>query len=317
MKIAYIYHSADLDGWMSAAIVKHWFIQKMNNEPINDTIDFIGYNYGQPIPDLSEYDKVIMCDISLPKDEMIKLFENTDFIWIDHHISAINESKHSSVILSYDDSKGIRDTKFAACELTWKYFFPNETMPEIVRLLGRYDCFGHRGTDEEQKVLEFQYGARQCISNYKEAYNHLIDEGMNYKNPEINTLNVIYDKGKSIYKYLCTEAKQVYKNGFEITLQEPFVGLWGSGKDNRKFICINKERFNPINFGIDYHKEGYDGCAAFYYDGKNWCFSLYNDNGLVDCSQIAKQYGGGGHKGASGFIIKDINLIIHPEIYRF
>ena len=91
-------------------------------------------------------------------------------------------------------------------------------MPEIVRLLGRYDCFGHKtksfkmdrdsydkarqyleevgklkefennktSTDgyslvyyandvakklsEEQMVLEFQYGARQCISNYQEAY---------------------------------------------------------------------------------------------------------------------------------------------------
>lgn len=69
------------------------------------------------------------------------------------------------------------------------------------------------------------------------------------------------------------------------------------------FICFNKERFNPINFGIDYHKDGYDGAACFHRtkDG-NWAFSLYNDNGLVDCSLIAKQYGGGGHKGASGFI---------------
>jgi len=41
-----------------------------------------------------------------------------------------------------------------------------------------------------------------------------------------------------------------------------------------------------------------------------WNFSLYNDNGLVDCSVIAKQFGGGGHKGASGFRIKDIDKII-------
>ena len=34
-----------------------------------------------------------------------------------------------------------------------------------------------------------------------------------------------------------------------------------------------------------------------------WNFSLYNDNGEVDCSQIAKQYGGGGHKYAAGMIV--------------
>jgi len=75
-----------------------------------------------------------------------------------------------------------------------------------------------------------------------------------------------------------------------------------------KFICINKERFNPINFGIDYHKDNYDGVASFYFDGINYNFSLYSDT--VDCSIIAKQFGGGGHKGASGFIVKDLNQII-------
>ena len=76
------------------------------------------------------------------------------------------------------------------------------------------------------------------------------------------------------------------------------------------FICINRERFNPINFGIDYHKDGYDGAACFHFDGTHWCFSLYNDNGEVDCSQIAKQFGGGGHKGAAGFRLpsKDNNI---------
>lgn len=58
---------------------------------------------------------------------------------------------------------------------------------------------------------------------------------------------------------------------------------------------------NPINFGIDYHKEGYDGAICFHYTNNAWNFSIYNDNGQVDCSVIAKQYGGGGHKGASGF----------------
>lgn len=327
MKIVCIYHSIDLDGWMSAAIVKHWFNLEnngFNTISENNSIDFIGYNYGQPIPDLSEYDKVIMCDISFPKEEMIKLYEDKDFIWLDHHISAINESKHSSIILSYDDSKGIRNTNFAACELTWEYFFSYESMPEIVRLLGRYDCFGHKGTAEEQKVLEFQYGARQCISNYEEAYSYLTECVHTNKNEYLflhaqAIVDSILEQGKAIYQYLCTEAKQTYKNGFGIQFRchEVFVREDKGQKLNNvsstlNFICINKERFNPINFGIDYHKDGYDGCACFHYANGMWNFSLYNDNGKVDCSQIAKQYGGGGHKGASGFKLNNeefLNLI--------
>ena len=441
MKTVCVYHSIDLDGWMSAAIVKYWFekqliITNSSIDSITDKIDFIGYNYGQPIPDLSEYDKVIMCDISFPIEEMENLRQHLqdNFIWIDHHISAIKAADERTN--NYYD--GIRDTKFAACELTWKYFFPDEPMPEIVRLLGRYDCFGHKGTDEEQKVLEFQYGARQCISNYEEAYTYLSKHIEAEKGAMLSqevSIPGIWNKGKAIYQYLCTEAKQTYKNGFEIIFNplvnkvflggtcnnsiwrdelipllninyfNPVVEDWTpecqlneykekelsnihlyvitkemtgvfsiaevidsvhsnketvfivipNGFNNRqlkslqavadmvvnhggkakitsnmkeiaiminrlddnlinksyKFICINKERFNPINFGIDYHKDGYDGCACFHYDGKQWCFSLYNDNGLVDCSQIAQHFGGGGHKGAAGFKVDDINKFLN------
>lgn len=314
MKTVCIYHSIDLDGWMSAAIVKHWWKeQNKSDEPFfftndstkdellcsNGTLKFIGYNYGQPIPDLSEYDKVIICDVSFPKEKMLTIASclNIEFIWLDHHISAIKEDDYTEEY----NVKGIRDTNFAACELTWSYFFPNKPMPEIVRLLGRYDCFGHKGTDEETSVLEFQYGARSCISNYEEAYTYLLYSFQDNKWQIEN----ISKNGKVIYQYLCTEAKQTYKNGFEIRFTEDF------GQDSwiRKFICINKERFNPINFGIDYHKDGYDGCACFHYANGLWNFSLYNDNGLVDCSAIAKQFGGGGHKGAAGFKVNMYNFL--------
>ena len=325
MKIACVYHSIDLDGWMSAAIVKYWFEKSNDTLPTiqnvgtdnfvvyqfqKSSLTMIGYNYGQPIPDLSGYDQVIMCDISFPKEQMNNLEfvleygnpESENFIWIDHHVSAMNDNSERNF-------HGLRDAKYAACELTWKYFFPNETMPEIVRLLGRYDCFGHKGTEEEKTVLEFQYGARQCISNYQEAYTELLHSLQNYP---IKSEIPIHENGKAIYQYLCTEAEQSYKNGFEIQFywEEEIDRVSGSAR----FICINKERFNPINFNIDYHSQGYDGAACFHRrsDGK-WSFSLYNDNGLVDCSAIAKQFGGGGHKGASGFIVDDIEQFLNKH----
>ena len=316
MKTVCVYHSVDLDGWMSAAIVKHWFNQQEvpNKEgEYCNTIDFIGYTYGQPIPDLSEYDKVIMVDISFPKEEMEKLFnrntkDEKNVIWIDHHISALRELHTPGVNYFIH---GLLDTKLAACELAWSYFFPNEQMPEIVRLLGRYDCFGHKGTSEETEVLEFQYGARSVIYSMESAYASLcfclvdIKEGNGQDLVGANYTRSIYRSGIAIYQYLCQEAKQTYKNGFPLNFMYPDTGV-----DTRtivKGICINKERFNPVNFGIDYHKDGYDIVWSFHYANGKWNFSIYNDNGLVDCSEIAKCYGGGGHKGAAGFIIDDIS----------
>lgn len=334
-KIICIYHRVDLDGWMSAAIVKHWFKEKnkekgyiingakRNRGPyvLVESIDFLGWHYGDEIPNLDKYDKIVMCDISFPAPLMFEIQEESfmsdkEFIWLDHHKSAIDSFEHQleeEELIDVPYPKGLRDTKFSACELTWNFLFPETKMPEIVRLLGRYDCFGHKGTEEEQTVLEFQYGARQSITNYEEAYEHLI---YNLYNDLADTLEIdyktsIWNNGISIYKYLCSEAKQTYSKAFPIILKEfTDLGFNDGSHIMRNFLCVNQERFNPINFGIDYHKDGYDGFACFWYDKGMWNFSLYNDNGEVDCSLIAKQYGGGGHKAASGFIIDDLNKVI-------
>jgi len=307
MKTICIYHSRDLDGWMSAAIIKKWFLESEENNP--NTLEFLGWDFGDEIPDLSSYDRVIMVDISFSKEDMekIDLQSSNGLTWIDHHLSAIK----SNNFISERDGKsrhveGLRNTKYAACELTWKYFFPEEKIPEIVRLLGRYDCFGHKGTDEEQKVLEFQYGARAIIKNYSDAYIYLCIEyrvGGKY-NQEIN--KSILDKGIAIYQYLCTESQQTYKKAFPVEFN---IGGNPGIEKHKSFLCVNQERFNPINFGIDYHKEGYDGFACFWYKDGKWMWSLYNDNGEVDCSAIAKGYDGGGHKGAAGFVCDTKELL--------
>lgn len=297
-KTVCIYHSIDLDGWMSAAIVA---LSYNNSLLSNIPVDFIGYNHGDPIPDLVQYNKVIMVDISFDIQTMHTLNASKEFIWIDHHISALR--KLEDILID-----GKQDTMFAACELAWMYFFPDKVMPEIVRLLGRYDCFGHKGTDEEQKVLEFQYGARAVIQHVTHAYNALrlnIIDRENFSNSFILGIQL---EGIAIYKYLSVDAKQSYNNKFKLYFRQDV--LTGDITQNAifTFCAINKERFNPINFGIDYHREGYDGCACFYFDGKQYNFSLYNDDGEVDVSKIAAIFGGGGHAGAAGFRLSPIEF---------
>ena len=312
-KTIVIYHKIDLDGWMSAAIVKKWSIEEdfkigKSEKFVGENVTFLGWDYGDKIPDLSSYNQVIIVDVAFSAKEMLNLSKRlaAKFIWIDHHESAINDSKGK-----YDGNFGLRDIKFAACELAWKHFFPNDKMPEIVRLLGMYDSFRHKGTDEEQKVLEFQYGARQVMSNYQECYDNLnqslfFSDGLS----KVIIEDEILKNGSVIYKYLCTEARQTYKKAFPIIFKitKPNKSV-GFASYPYKFLCVNQERFNPINFGIDYHKDGYDGFACFWYKDSKWTWNLYSDNEKVDCSVIAKQYGGGGHIGAAGMVIDDLSEI--------
>jgi oligoribonuclease NrnB/cAMP/cGMP phosphodiesterase (DHH superfamily) len=70
-----------------------------------------------------------------------------------------------------------------------------------------------------------------------------------------------------------------------------------------KAICCNvgsvsSQLFNSV-------KEDYDLMIPFVFDGKQWTVSLYTKKD-IDCSEIAKKYGGGGHKKAAGFQCKEL-----------
>ena len=284
-----IYHSRDPDGWTSGAIIKK----------VYPDAKMIGYDYGDRFPwnEIPEGEDIIMADVSLSRQDMMRLgmWANGKLLWIDHHKSAIEEMEgiDSNVMTM------VLNTVISACEGCWEYMIP-EPVPAAVTLLGMYDSFRHKGTDTEQDVLFFQYYARSIASDVEQASVFLeedfdVDYGIN--------------SGKFIYSYLCMEARQKYaiRHNVEFT--------YDAGGQNEArtvvFAMVNTERFNPVNFGIDYHDDGYDGAGCFWYvKGKGWVFSLYNDNGAVDCSIICKKLGGGGHKGAAGFVADHIELYL-------
>jgi len=327
MKFITIYNNSSIDGLMSAGIIKHWFNQQevpnKEGEPIN-TIDFICYNHEQPIPDLSKYNKVIMLGVSFPMDIMFDLIKekgNFNFTYIDNNKITLLEYDKFSTHYDCREALGIRDDKYGISELTWKYFMSNpiekfgkieeqNPIPEIVKLIDVYASGRHIGTSEEKKVLEFQYAIRKYITNYKEAYNELliaISEQSKTRDEVLTTYRFedIHIEGICIYQYLCKEAKQVYKNGFELELKEQQFYPQGTKKGEsilRKFICINKERFNPIDFGIDYYRDGYDGVASFHItNGFEYNFTLYSNT--INCNVVAKQYKGNGTRKQAEMIL--------------
>ena len=280
-KTLIIYHSRDLDGWCSGAIAYRYY--KMLNGDAD--IGLLGYDYGDaiPVPVIDNYDRLVMLDVSFPVSNMEQLVKHhPNFIWIDHHKSKIEELKDAGVdVLQID---GILNTKYAACELAWMWFYPDTMIPDVVTYLGLYDSFRHKGTGESKSVLMAQYAARAHWNSVDSILKtkDFFDVSSNLKTKLIN-------EGWTIYHYLCVEAEQIYSKRATVKF------------DGFKFAVVNRERFNPINFDIDYHKDGYDGFAC-YWDtptGRTW--SLYNDDGRVDCSAICQSRGGGGHKGAAGF----------------
>ncbi|MCI0444298.1 hypothetical protein L0152_13935 [bacterium] len=281
-----IYHSRDLDGFTSAAIVKRKYPEAK----------LIGFDYGQKLPmeQVPNGEPIIMIDVSLPMPQMLELAKHSGWQlkWIDHHISAINEYKEfvgkGEAFMTAVISNGI-----AACEIAWKHFFPDENMPEAVRLLGEYDTWrNHDKQTWENSILPFQFGMRQ-ICNSPETF----PESMLTQRSAIECIPII-NNGKIILNYQAqTNELQCKKAAFE----HEFEGL--------RAICLNGGGFNSDVFKSVYDESRHDIMMPFQFDGKQWTISLYTTKDEVDCSAIAKSKGGGGHKKASGFQVKDIREI--------
>lgn len=278
------YHSSDLDGHCSGAIVKHKFPEAQMHS----------INYDQQFPwdkVNTEEDIIIIVDFSLqPFLEMTKLYTEFDdrLIWIDHHISAIEEAKKwkdgEGNETLYDKIPGVRMVGFAGCELTWNYFFPETEVPEAVRLLGRYDVWDH----EDPNVLPFQMGIRlentwpddKNMSMWQNYFSKFSEELIK------DTIN----KGKTILLYQKQENEKYAKN---CAMEIDFRGF--------KAIAINKLLTNSQLFDSVWDENKYDLMITFGLRANGmWMMSFYTTKEDVDCSQIAKSLGGGGHRQAAG-----------------
>jgi len=271
------YHEADLDGKCSAAIVKYF----------NPDVKLIAWNYNKKF-DFTEYIKksytVCMIDVSLPFKEMLKLRDLTSLIYIDHHKTILDQLKGFTF-------NGIQDETTAACILTWKYF-SLEPVPSAVDLLGMYDVW-----DISDYTLYFQYAMRALDGEPDSDIWPWL-----FKHPSIKDLENIIESGKMIYDY---QEKQDIMSHHSM-IQFKFRGL--------NVLALNRLAGSSLIFQ---HHQLYtlsDILMVFGWNGK-WKVSMYTTKDEIDVGEICKEFGGGGHKKASGFFAVELPKEIHSGIF--
>lgn len=284
-----IYHSKDLDGYCSGAIVKRKY----------PDAKMIGYDYGQPLPLTDEEvygNDVIMIDVSLPMPQMFTLALTANHLtWIDHHISAINDYKnYSPKRTGCENITAVLENGISACEGGWKYLFPDEQMPTAVKLLGEYDTWRNQDKDRwDNAIMPFQYGMRMICSSPETFPGYLFNQPDFYKTPD-SAVDGIVQTGKILLEYQNTQNEIACRSSFEIE----FEGF--------RAICLNGGGFNSNVFKSVYDESKHDIMMPFQFNGKQWTISLYTTKDEVDCSVIAKSKGGGGHKKAAGFQLTEL-----------
>lgn len=276
------YHSADLDGHCSGAIVKYF----------NPECEMIGINYGQEFPwDSIEFgETVYMVDFSLePFELMEELNRLCDhyFIWIDHHKTAIElDNKLQKEKCMH--IPGIRQEEGkAACELTWEHF-SSKPVPKGVSLLSKYDIWDHK----DPNVLPFQYGMRNYNTNPDNQ--HMWGCLFEYEDKAGFMINNFVQEGIPIVVYIINDDKR-YINAHHFVIE--FEGY--------TCLAVNRLDTNSYIFSDVWNPKNYDLMLTFGWNKNKWAISLYSE-GNINVGEIAKKYGGGGHHNAAGFSVKEL-----------
>jgi hypothetical protein len=267
------YHSADLDGNCSGAIVKLF----------NPECDMIGINYGDAFPwdKITRGEMVFMVDFCLqPFADMERLDQLCNLVWVDHHKTSVEEA-HNHVFLAGGGQ--LLEVGRAGCELTWQ-FCTSDPMPRAVFLLGRYDVWDHHN---HPGALEFQYGMRNVgdtrPNNQDLWQKYLIEQVGDFTGQTMRN-------GAALLAYETRQNEMYVKScAFEVE----FDGL--------RCIAVNKGLTNSLLFKSVYDPEKHDAMLSFVRRPGKWTVSVYADKPEVDASAICKARGGGGHKGAAGF----------------
>lgn len=271
MKPLCIYHAFCADGFGAAWIVRRAY---------GGEVDFHPASYGQEPPDVRDRD-VIMVDFSY-KRSMIDTMRTAaqSILILDHHKTAQDDLRG----LPTPDDQYLRenmgisalfDMERSGAGLAWDYFFPDLPRPRLVNHIEDRDLwrFSMPGTREVQaNVFSYPYDFAVWDRLMSTDPDLLIAEG-----------GAIERKHhKDVAELVGASRRTMIIGGHTV----PVANLPYTLTSDAGHLMAQGEPF-----------------AACYLDtSKGRTFSLRSTDAGLDVSEIAKAYGGGGHRNAAGFI---------------
>jgi len=276
--ILIIYHAQCPDGFAAALAANLWFQQQGTSREIS----YHAARHGTPPPDCNNKE-VYIVDFSYKRDTLIEICKEANkVILIDHHISALKDLENLDQELN--NLHVHFDMEHSGAILTWKYFFKS-TAPILFQHI------------EDRDIWKFE------LANTNDIMSAVVSHPMEFKlwkswlNDE-NSLDKLRLEGKVLNRErnkLIHKYKKRARNGKIAGYNIPIVNAPSSiASDLLQELSLDKP------FAASYEDRE---------DRRVWQLRSSGEQGL-DVSEIATQYGGGGHKRASGFSteIQDIAL---------
>jgi hypothetical protein len=316
-----IFHHNDMDGYASASLVQIYYknSRKIVDADIMKDIreSCIPIDYNPNSVDLfqtvTEGEEVWIVDYSIQESTVSILKHlidemHCDVTWIDHHKTTLEFMKTMDYKYLYKEIKGFRSGDHSGAYLTWQYlshidrghFF--ETVPEYIELISDYDTWSMKFSPK-QDIFKLGYDTYPLNKKFDVLNSLYTDFLYNYPSAKFDSyLDKIIDRGKLVYDYNTALNEGIRK----VTMyRTEFMGY--------KAVVVNAFN-NSWVFGNLIKYPNVDICILWHYDGDYYHASIYSDQtkeNPVDCSEICKKFGGGGHAGAAGFVSKEF---VFPKI---
>ena len=311
-------HHYDDDGLCAAAIVR-FYLKDKPEEPS----DFIMYKHGQELvlPEkLNEGETWYIVDLAMDDviyTAIIKLLASgCKVVHIDHHKSGIDYYNNHLGMIERDAIKNVvkfYDVNGSGCMLTFLYAQMDEEMrkhpmdaeidlkpnhskyaifkgegktpiigdiPFVVRYIDDWDI--QTGILPDSIPFHYGFADESDKSPCADIWIQLFTQ-------ERFTIAPIIQKGNAFTSIYERDNKRGVDHGFECKLN----GYSCFATNSTSGDC---RMFNSI-------RENYDLCCKFSYDGsiQKWIyFFVSGKDGALDVSEVAKQFGGGGHAAAAG-----------------
>lgn len=292
MKIK-LFTDSDLDG-ISCAVVANVVFGDENVD-----YEICGYgNVNEKISaylenkEYADYDKTYITDISVSREiaEKINQCKKT-FRLLDHHKTAdfLNTYEWATVIVQNKDDIKECGTSLLYQELYKEEAYNGNELGNFVEMVRQYDTWEWKQAQNDlPKKLNDIFG----IIGYKDFIDYYSN---NYYKSIEEFANMFPDKFMELLKYKRRE--------IDLVIDEKLKKVKIKG-DYAISLCDRKDLTSELGSKILDQFENIN-YVMLVYDGGVALRSVSD----FDVSEIAKQYGGGGHKNAAGFI--------HNEWYKF
>lgn len=234
-----------------------------------ESAKYIEVGYGDPVPEMEGVKEIYILDFSYPKEILLEMNQTAKVVVLDHHKTAQKDLEGLDFALF--------DMERSGASISWDYFHPNEERKSHIDFIEDRDLWKFKYVDTKPYSL----AAYSMVKDFRD-----------------------FDKLDSQFLIETGEAMLSYQETLiESILQNSYITNFDNGYNNHyKVAMVNSpilqselgnlllSRFPEADFSWVYRE-----------DGENEYVSLRSEDNRSDVSVVAKLFGGGGHRNASGF----------------